>query len=287
MPGGPGDKRGSGSRVRLNPVQIEGSVVIVTGASAGIGKATAERLAIAGANVVATARRQERLEQLVASLASRPGRLLAVPGDIREEGFAAELIGQTVAEFDRVDVLINNAGLGHRNPIATMSPADMHTIIDTNLMGLLYLTQAAVTHMNTQGGGQIINVSSIASQRPLPESALYCASKAAVNFVSRSLRMELKGDNIVVTLVYPGRTLTEFGEARLGRKGVNPSGLARVSADRAAEAIVKAIRTGRREVYVNWYDWLFAHLNRLFPQTTDWITARVAGRVPERNPHET
>jgi len=260
-------------------VGIKEQAIIVTGASAGIGQATVEQLAKAGANVVITARRVSRLNQLASTLSAYPGRRLAVAGDIRDEAFARELIEKTVAEFGRLDVLINNAGLGHRSRLADMPAADMRAIIDTNLMGPLYVIQAAVTQMKRQEGGQIINVSSIASQRPLPQLALYCASKSAVNFISRGLRLELWPYNITVTLIYPGRTLTEFGDARLGLKGAHPSPLGRVPADRVARAVVRAIDRRRTEVYVTWYDWLFCHFNRLFPRTTDYLVGRVTRSV--------
>lgn len=256
-------------------MDIKESVVIVTGASAGIGKATAELLAQGGASVVITARRTERLNVLAARLKGCPGRRIAIPGDIREESFAHDLVTQTVAEFGRVDVLINNAGLGHRSLLSEMPPADTRTVFDTNVLGLLYATQAAVTKMKEQNRGQIINVSSVASQCPLPDSAVYCASKTAVNFLSRSLRMELRRHNILVTLIYPGLTATEFAEARLGRKSGNRFGLRGVPAERVARAIVKAIEHSRTEVYVTFYDWFLAHLCRLFPRTIDWFVERM------------
>jgi short-subunit dehydrogenase len=258
-------------------VKIEDSVVIVTGASAGIGKATAELLAVKGANVVVVARREERLNRLVEDLSSYPGRRLSVPGNVQEEAFANELVDRTVANFGRIDVLINNAGVGHRHLLADMPSTDMRMVFETNVFGLLYATQATVSHMKKQGRGQIINVSSVAGQRPLPQSALYSASKTAVNFISRSLRMELRRCNIIVTLVYPGRTLTEFGDARLGRKGDHPSRLGRVAPERVAMAIVRAIQHGRTEVYVTWYDWLITHFSRLLPKTTDWVVGQLAG----------
>lgn len=255
-------------------MEIKNGVVIVTGASAGIGRATAVALAQSGAHVVVTARREARLQQLAAELAGLPGRCLVVAGDIRDEAFAPELVAQAVAAFGRVDVLINNAGIGHRSQLADMPLADMQAIWQTNVVGLLAMTQAVVAQMKQQGGGQIINVSSIVSQRPLPDSGVYGASKTAVNFLSRSLRMELKADHIIVTLVYPGLTATEFSVARLGKKGGNRFGLKGIPAERVARAIVKAIRYGRSEVYVTWYDWLISHINRLFPRLIDWVITR-------------
>ncbi|MCA9974483.1 MAG: SDR family oxidoreductase, partial [Anaerolineales bacterium] len=167
-------------------MHISNSVIIVTGASAGIGRATAVSLAQRGANVVITARRQERLAALAAELEPYPGRCFLLAGDIGDTAFARELVAQTVREFGRVDVLVNNAGLGHQSALAAMPLADVQTIFNVNVLGLLAATQAAIPHMQQQGQGQIINVSSIVGQRPLPFSAMYWASKTAVNFLSRS-----------------------------------------------------------------------------------------------------
>ena len=263
-------------------MHIKNSVIIVTGASAGIGRATAVALANLGAVVVVTARRAGRLQTLAAEMANSSGRIHPFPGDIREEAFCHQLVAETVTQYGRLDVLINNAGLGHKSQIAEMPAADIRAIFDTNVLGLLYATQAAVPQMKKQGGGQIINVSSIISQRPIPYGGIYTASKTAVNFLSRTLRMELRPYNIKVTLVYPGRTQTEFGDALLGQKGANPSAFGRTSPDKVAQAIVKAIHYGRTEVYVTPFDWLFAHANRLFPRTTDWLTNFVFNRYLNR-----
>jgi serine 3-dehydrogenase (NADP+) len=252
-------------------INIADSVIILTGASAGIGAATARALAEAGANVVLSARRAERLAELTAATAQFPGRRLAVPGDIRDESYAHELVQQTIAEFGRLDVLINNAGVGQNSLLADITAAQLRQLWDTNVNGLLYATQAALPQMKQQRRGQIINISSIVGQRPLLHSAVYSASKTAVNFLSRSLRLELRPYGITVTLVYPGLTATEFAAARLGRAAPPRGRFAAVSPERVAQAIVGAIRHGRSEVYVTWYDWLFTHLNRLFPRTTDWI----------------
>jgi short-subunit dehydrogenase len=259
----------------MNPTLIN-KVVVVTGASAGIGWATAVTLAQSGANVVLVARRQERLDELVEVLAVYPGRRLAIAGDVGDEAFAATAVQQTIATFGKIDVLINNAGLGHKSQLAEMPANDMRRLLDTNVLGLLYFTQAAISHMKAQGGGHIINISSIVSQWPLPNMGLYCASKTAVNFISRALRMELRPYHIRVSIVYPGRTESEFGDGLLGQKGVSRSPIGRVPAERVAWAIVKTIGNGRAHVYITWYDWLFNHLTRLFPRTTDWLTMRLA-----------
>lgn len=256
-------------------MQLAQSVVIVTGASAGIGRATAVSLAEKGANVMLTARRQDRLQELITSLESYPGRRSMLPGDIGQMAFAQEVVAQTMREFGRVDVLINNAGIGHQSALATMPEADMQTILNVNVLGLMAATQAAIPHMQQQGYGQIINVSSIVGQRPLPLSGMYCASKTAVNFLSRSLRMELRPHHIVVTLVYPGLTATEFADAKLGQKGANRFGLRGVPPARVAAKITTAIEKQTSDVYITGFDWLFSHLNRVFPRTLDWLVARI------------
>ncbi len=262
----------------MNP-ELTNKVVMITGASAGIGRATAVALAQTGAHVVLIARRQERLNALVDELAVYPGHRLALTGDVSDEQFARAAIAETITAFGHLDVLINNAGLGHRSYLTKMPTPDMHRLFDTNVMGLLYFTQAAIPHMKQQGGGHIINISSIISQRPLPTMGLYCASKTAVNFISRALRMELRPYHIRVTIVYPGRTITEFGSALLGDTGANPSRLARVPAERVAHAIVKAITTGKTEIYITYTDWLFTHFNRLFPGISDWLTWKISSRL--------
>lgn len=256
---------------------VQGKTVIVTGATAGIGWATAVVLLRLGANVVATGRRGERLAELRGQTADLPGTCLVVAGDIRDESLGPQLVAAAVAAFGRVDVLVNNAGLGHRSFLAETPLVDLRTVMETNVMGLLAVTQAVVAQMKAQGGGQIVNVSSIVGQRPLPQSVFYAASKTAVNFISRGLRMELRGEGIVVTTVYPGLTATEFGYVRLGRKGINQLGLKGVPPERVAQKMVMAMVRGRTEVYVSWYDWLFVHLNRLFPRTIDWVVGQVAG----------
>lgn len=254
-------------------MQLQDSVVILTGASAGIGRATAVSLAQRGANVVLNARRADRLAQLAADLADFPGRRLIVPGDIGSPETAQIMAAEALAAFGRVDVLINNAGLGHRSLLTAIPASDMQTILDVNVLGLLHAVQAVVPIMQRQGYGQIVNVSSIVGQRPLVHSAMYTASKTAVNFLSRSLRMELRPFHITVTLVYPGLTATEFADAKLGTPGANRFGLRGIPPERVANRILDAIESNRSEVYVTRVDWLFAHLNRLFPRLSDRLVS--------------
>lgn len=199
--------------------RVKDKIVIVTGASAGIGRATAVAFAAQGAHVVVAARREDRLQDLAAEIAHYPGRCLVVPGDISQQAYCARLIAETIDQFGRLDVLVNNAGLGHHSALANIPGQDIKTIFDVNVLGMMFATQAVIPHMRRQGSGQIINVSSIVSMRPLTMSGAYCASKSAVNFLSRSLRMELHRQKIIITLIYPGLTATEFAAAKLGQPG--------------------------------------------------------------------
>lgn len=251
---------------------MNGKTIIVTGASAGIGSATVRLLAQRGANVVLSARRAERLEQLTAELAALPGKRLVVAGDVRDAAYRQRLVDETIASFGRIDVLVNNAGLGHVAPVAELPADHLQTVFDTNVYAPLYLSQLVLPIMQQQQAGQIINVSSIVGQRPLPTTSAYTASKSALNFFTRSLRMELQRSPITVTLVYPGLTNTEFHQGTLGtpRKPLRGN-LRGVSAEKVAAAIATAIEQRRQEVYIQPTDWLFTHVNRLFPRLTDTV----------------
>lgn len=248
--------------------------MVVTGASAGIGKATATELAKQGANVVVVARRVERLQELVAELAQFPGERLALAGDLSDVAFCQQLVEETVAHFGRIDILINNAGLGHKSYLADLPLEHARAILDVNVLSLLATAQAAIPHMRRQGRGQIINISSILSPRPLPNTAFYSASKSMVTAMTRGLRMELRNTPIVVTTVYPGTTQTEFHDSALGGDGKGNVAVRRVSAEKVAHKIVKAIEKGHTEVTITPLDWAFVHLNRLFPRLGDWAVGR-------------
>jgi short-subunit dehydrogenase len=257
-------------------MEIRNNVVLVTGATAGIGRATAVALAQKGANVVITGRREARLQTLTAELSHYPGERLAIAGDLCDEAFTRQLIHQTVDHFGQIGVLINNAGFGHHSPLTKTPLADIRAIFELNVFALMTACHTAVPYMRQQGFGQIINVSSIVGQRPLVDSGAYTASKTAVNFLTRSLRMELMRENITVTLVYPGLTATEFAQARLGQTRSNRFGLKGVPPEKVAKKIVRAIERNRQEVYVTWVDWAFTHANRLFPRTLDYMLGFVS-----------
>lgn len=191
---------------------LEGKVALVTGASSGIGEATALCLAEAGAAVAMSARRAERLSGLVEKIESMGGRALAIPGDMTVEDDARRAVEETVARLGRVDILVNSAGIMEAGGIENCDTALYRKVIDINLMGTVYTCAAAVPHMLEQGGGDIITISSLAGRKGGPMTSAYSASKHAVNFMTDGMRQELGDRNIRVTTLMPGATETEVGD---------------------------------------------------------------------------
>ena len=191
-------------------VKLDGKVVVITGASSGIGEATAEALAEEGATVVVAARREERLSELVERLNGGGGKALAVECDVTDEEQAHALIQRAKDEFGRVDILINNAGVMQLSKIEKGLSDEWRTMFDVNVMGLLYTTDAAVQVMKEQGSGHLVNVSSVAGRKSGPLRGAYSGTKFAVNAISEALRQELIEDNIRVTVVEPGAVETEL-----------------------------------------------------------------------------
>jgi NADP-dependent 3-hydroxy acid dehydrogenase YdfG len=192
--------------------KLDGKVVVITGASSGIGEATAEALAGEGATVVVAARREERLSDLVEKLNGDGGKALAVECDVTDEEQAHALIQRAKDEFGRVDILINNAGVMQLSKIEKGLSDEWRRMFDVNVLGLLYVTDAAVQVMKEQGSGHLVNVSSVAGRKSGPLRGAYSGSKFAVNAISEALRVELLEDNIRVTMIEPGAVETELAD---------------------------------------------------------------------------
>ena len=191
--------------------KLDGKVAVVTGASSGIGEATAEALAAEGASVVVAARREDRLADLVERIRSADGRVLAAVCDVTEESQAHGLIRKAQEEFGGVDILVNNAGVMLLSKVGKGLSDEWRQMFDVNVMGLLYATDAAIEVMKRQGGGHLVNVSSVAGRKVTRDtSGVYAGSKHAVGAISEGLRQELLEDNIRVTIVEPGAVETEL-----------------------------------------------------------------------------
>jgi NADP-dependent 3-hydroxy acid dehydrogenase YdfG len=192
---------------RTGIVVIEGKVVAITGASSGIGAATARRLAASGAKLVLGARGSQRLAWLANEIADAGGQVMHTPTDVRRREDMTALVGLAKERFGRLDVLVSNAGVGPISPLDDLRVDEWEAIIDTNIKGLLYGIAAALPLFRAQQSGHFVNVASTAAHRIVPNMAVYAAAKSAVRVISEGLRQEA-GDKLRVTVISPGFTKT-------------------------------------------------------------------------------
>jgi NAD(P)-dependent dehydrogenase (short-subunit alcohol dehydrogenase family) len=270
--------------------RLSGRVVIVTGASSGIGRATALRLGAEGAAVVATARRADRLESLAEAIGAAGGRALAIPADVTSAPDMDMVAARAMDTFGRIDAVVCNAGIGYHGTLDESSPDDIRRVVDVNLMGTFHAARAALRHMRPQGHGHIIAVSSIAGRRGIAGSCVYGASKAAqVGFIE-SLRAEFVGTGLHASVVLPVATVTEFHAAIARDFGHHVEGHGpRQPADVVARAIVECIIRPKPEVYtLRKARWL-AMLGVIAPGLADRVVHRFGRRrvhqVPAANEH--
>ncbi|MFM9078199.1 MAG: SDR family NAD(P)-dependent oxidoreductase [Solirubrobacterales bacterium] len=195
---------------------LEGSVALVTGASSGIGEATARSLASEGAAVSLVARRRDRLEALSKEIEEAGGRALVVEADLVEQEQATGAVEQTVAEFDRLDIVVNNAGLMLLGPIADAPTEEWDRMIDLNLKALLHVTHAAIPHLKAaagdspRGASDLVNLSSVAGRKVRGGMGVYNLTKHGVGAVSEALRQELTTEGVRTTIIEPGIVATEL-----------------------------------------------------------------------------
>ncbi len=192
---------------------ISGKVVVITGASSGMGEATARHLADRGAIVVLGARRVDRLNTLVDEITKRGGKALALATDVIDAAQVQRLVDAAVERFGRIDVMLNNAGLMPHSPLDRRKIVDWDRTIDVNIKGVLYGIAAALPHMQRQKSGHVINVSSVAGHRVGPAGVVYSATKTAVRVISEGLRQEVKPWNIRSTIISPGAVATDLPQS--------------------------------------------------------------------------
>jgi NADP-dependent 3-hydroxy acid dehydrogenase YdfG len=221
---------------------IEGKVVVITGASSGIGEATARVLATKGAHVVLGARRTERLEWLAKELTAAGGSVRVRSLDVVSRSDVQAFVDFAKVEFGRIDVMVNNAGVMPLSPLASLKVDEWDRMIDVNIRGVLHGIAAVLPGMEAQGFGQIINISSIGGLSVTPTAAVYCATKFAVRAISDGLRQET--DKIRVTVVCPGVTESELADSisdEAGRNEMKEFRRIAIPADAIARAIDYAI----------------------------------------------
>jgi short-subunit dehydrogenase len=258
-------------------MRLKGKVAVVTGASMGIGEAIASLFVKEDASVVLASRDLTRAEAARQRI-GKTERTLALACDVRRRADLEILLQDAVENFGPVDIWINNAGHGLLDSVEQMSMADCRSMFDTNLFGAIDAMQVVIPHMKRQGGGTIVNISSVAGHIAVPYMAAYCATKAALNQIGRAARMELVGSGVNVLTVCPGYVKTAFSENAVGgsnrqriagraRRGIPP--------ERVAAAVLRGIIDCKREIVVPSRDRLVIKLYQNSPRFVEWMMARM------------
>lgn len=254
---------------------LENRVVLITGASRGIGEATARAFAAQGAKLVLGARDEDALVSLAGQIGALGLRL-----DVTSDADCERFVETAVRAYGHVDVLINNAGVGLWSPVASLTPDDLARAMDVNVYGALRLINRCVPQMKRRGGGRIVNVSSVLGHLALPMSGGYSATKFALNALTDALRVELAEDGILVSLVCPGQTATDFKRATL--KGEQSpvdrpdrDSLRGASPESVAAAILVATKEGRREIELSGGGRAVRVVRRYLPAVLDRVLMRV------------
>jgi len=258
------------------PSDWAGKTVLITGASRGIGKACATRFSEQGANLVLASRSEEDLEVTRASLING-NRILTVPTDVTELSQVKQLFQKVKDEFGHLDVLINNAGRSMSGAVAEIDLEKIEFLFRLNFLAPLWCIQEAIPIMRGQGTGHIVNISSIAGKRGVPFYGAYCASKAALNGLTESLRVELKNTNIKVLLVCPAGTETNFYSDGL-RSTPNDFKLPKdklMTPERVSSDILSAISKGKGEVIIGEKGKVLVFLSKVSYSLVDFLLAKV------------
>ena len=254
-------------------------VAVITGASSGIGLATAQQLAQQGVAVVLGARRADRLEEAVGGIRAAGGRAEPVVMDVTSEPDVLRLVARAREAFGAFDVMICNAGFGYYGTVEDTSGETMRRMMDVNFMGTFYGARAALPVFRAQGHGHLIMVSSIVGRRGIAQMSGYTATKAAQAGFAESLRSEFAGTSIHVSAVFPISTETEFRHAMERDFGHSVSGLGpKQSMDDVARAIVACVRRPRPEVYPHRLSKALAVINAIAPSFTDRLVRKYGRR---------
>lgn len=249
-----------------NPVYLRKKVVLITGASSGIGRATALAFAAMGAYLVIAGRREGALREVAQQIEALGGEALVVPTDVTNQSEVERLISEALKIWGRIDILVVNAGEYVRCPIAELSMAEVERSMAVNFYGAVSVVLAALPHMRAQGDGHIVLVSSMDGKKGLPFEAPYVAAKSALTGFGDVLRQELHGTGIGVSLVLPGRVDTPMiRDLRV------PWISAKIPPEKVASAILRTVRRRSSVVILPFQVRLFYYLSALFPRLGDWI----------------
>jgi short-subunit dehydrogenase len=257
--------------------KIEEQVVVITGASSGIGRTTARMFAERGAKLVVGARNIEALSDLEQEIKRTGGEALAVQMDVSERHQVEHLAEAAMERFGRIDTWVNNAGVSIYATFDKLADAEIRRIMDVNFMGTVYGIQTALPIMQAQGGGTIINVASIAGKRGIPVMSIYSASKFAIIGLGESLRAELANKEIPINVctICPPSVNTPFFDNARTKEGRAPKPLPPVySPETVAQAIIECARSPQREVLIGAAGKAFALMNSLAPGLSDWYLGK-------------
>jgi dehydrogenase/reductase SDR family member 7B len=269
----------------MQPTQhFKDQVVIVTGASSGIGKAAAMAFGAAGARVALIARSSEPLAAVAAQMQALGQSCMAVPCDVTDQRQVEAMAQSVVASWGRIDILVNNAGIGAHGPFLSVPFPDFERIMRVNLFGAVYCTSAALRQMIPQQSGKIINVSSMIGKRAYPGNAAYCSSKFALEGFTESLRTEVRHQGIHVILICPGLTETAFFDHLLQDGGNRKPGRPGMSPDKVAAILLDAARRNAREAVITWRAKILVLFDKTFPALLErLLQARFRSRYSERD----
>ena len=262
---------------------LAGQVVIVTGASSGIGAATSLACAHEGARVALIARRQAKLEAVAEEVRRAGGEPLVLPADLADTSAAPQLVDRVRGQWGRVDVLVNNAGQGLLASFEQTPPEELRHLLELNVVAVLTMTQAVLPVMRRQGSGHVINISSVAGRRGTPWRSAYSATKFALGGMTESLRQELAGSGIHVSLVYPVNVPTEFQMVEVRKMQVPGRGPTQ-TAEQVAAAIVRCAKRPRPDVYPYRLAKGLAALSVVAPSVVDALAASATGRATRQSP---
>jgi NAD(P)-dependent dehydrogenase (short-subunit alcohol dehydrogenase family) len=264
-----------------------GKVVIITGSSMGIGKATAKLMGSRGARLVINGRNPERLSRTEHMLRGQGYEVLAVQGDVSQVDDGKRLIESAVEHYGRLDILVNNAGMSSRGLFEELDPVVFRDMVDINFLGCVYTTRFAIPHLKSSQGS-VVFISSVAGIRGLPENVMYCASKMALTSVAESLKIELAEYSIHVGILYVGITKNEADKQVIGKDGKPISLRSRENTrastpEQVAQAIVRNIKRRKFKMILSGLGKLNFIANILFPRLVDRILISAKKKVSEMN----
>ncbi len=261
-------------------MELTNRVVLITGASMGIGAATARAFADYPVRLVLLARSEQRLQALADELNARPDvSALPLAVDVSDRAGVRQGVERAQEVFGPIDILVNNAGVGMRSPIGEIDLALARQLFEINYWGAIHVIESVLPGMKARGDGLIVNISSIVGRRAMPALGVYSGSKFALNALSESMRVELRPFNVRVVSFYPGVTESEFSRNLLTGDG-SGHGQGRVqpaSAEQVGQAIVRSARREPRDAYATWFDRLFVFAAATAPWLMDRMLSRFYG----------